>query len=309
MAKNIFPIFEGVTGMADFHPFRSAQAKERCIAAIHDFEKSVWPIQSKSVVVETSFGKTFVRVSGPESAPPLVLLHGMGTNSLMWSSNIKELSEKHRTYAVDTINDYGLSIRSRHMRNPEDFANWLDELFSGLNLEDPTNLMGMSYGGWLAGQFALRFQTRLEKMVLLAPASLILPLKPEFYVRMMLQLLPSRHFKKSFMDWLMGDVGSGNESGFSKASHFHNTLFQCYKPDLPPVRPTVLSDKEWQGFELPVLVLLGENEKIYSPQKAVDRLTRIAPHIQKDIIPEAGHFLIAAQPDRVNKQVLAFLEN
>ena len=57
----------------------------------------------------------------------------------------------------------------------------------------------------------------------------------------------------------------------------------------------------------PALFLVGANEKIYSPQEAVERLGRVAPQIQAEIIHDAGHDLTFVQAELVNQRVLAFL--
>ncbi len=62
-----------------------------------------------------------------------------------------------------------------------------------------------------------------------------------------------------------------------------------------------------QGMKVPALFLVGENEKIYSAQKAIQRLNKVAPHIETDIIPEAGHDLTIVQAEEVNRKVLEFL--
>jgi pimeloyl-ACP methyl ester carboxylesterase len=78
--------------------------------------------------------------------------------------------------------------------------------------------------------------------------------------------------------------------------------------DLPrPVWPTVIDDKAWQGFSVPCLFLVGENEKIYSAEAAVRRLKRVAPHVKAEIVPGAGHDLTMVQADLVARKVLAFL--
>jgi len=55
--------------------------------------------------VDTSLGQTFVRVQGPATDPPLVLLPGDSENSLVWIPVIEAPSADHRTYALDHIAD------------------------------------------------------------------------------------------------------------------------------------------------------------------------------------------------------------
>ena len=196
-----------------YHPFRSAKAKEKYLTQLEMWEQQEWPIVSESRMVDTSYGQTFVRISGPVGAPPLVLLPGANTNSLMWGPNIAALSECYRTYAVDNIYDYGRSVYTRTIGSPDDFVNWLDELFSALELGDKINLMGLSYGGWLTSQYALRFPDRLDKIVLLAPAATVLSIRLGFIVRVLLFLVPLRCFTKSMLCWLFEDLAQKDKAG------------------------------------------------------------------------------------------------
>ncbi len=59
---------------------------------------------------------------------------------------------------------------------------------------------------------------------------------------------------------------------------------------------------------MPALYLVGENEKIYSAQEAVQRLNKVAPHIKTEVIPNAGHDLTIVQAEMVNRKVLEFLK-
>jgi len=76
-------------------------------------------------------------------------------------------------YALDIMGDAGLSLNRREISKPEGLARWLDEALTVLVPEGPVSLMGISYGGWLAGQCALRFPGRLRDLVLLAPAGIL----------------------------------------------------------------------------------------------------------------------------------------
>jgi pimeloyl-ACP methyl ester carboxylesterase len=291
--------------MKGHHPFRSAEAKEKCIATFKEWEKSNWPIESESRYIETSYGKTFVRISGPENTPPLALIHGMSGNSLYWGKNIEVLSKGFRTYAVDTIDDYGLSICTTKMKDSNDYAKWLDDLFTGLGLDDNINLMGHSYGGWLTSQYALRFQERLSKIVLVAPACTVLQLRLQFYIRQVLVLLPFRYFTESFFSW--ADSTAKEYPDFQEGVDLFEISMKCYIPKYSIVRPTVLNDEELKSFKCPVLFLFGEKDKIYSPLKAIDRLTQTAPHIRKELIPDVGHMTILYSHS-ANEKILDFLK-
>ena len=74
------------------------------------------------------------------------------------------------------------------------------------------------------------------------------------------------------------------------------------------IRPTVLTDVELKRIKVPTLYLVGENEKLYSASKAIQRLHRVAPQIKTEMLHDAGHDLTIVQADMVNTKVLEFLK-
>ena len=291
------------------HPFRSAKAKGLYFDS-YDRVAKQWTIGSETSTVETSFGDTFVRISGPADAPPLVLLPGANATSLMWIPNIEALSESYRTYAVDNIYDFGRSVFTKQFKTSDDFVEWLDELFKSLELGDRINLMGLSYGGWLTSQYAIRFPDRIDKIVLLAPAATVLPFRTEFLKNATLSLIPHRKYVKQTMFLVLEDLVNKDDAGRTMAEDLVEQMYlaqRCFKPKMLP-GPTVLTDIELQNLKVPTLYLVGENEKIYSPQEAIQRLIRIAPQINTVLIPNAGHDLTVVQAEMVNKIILDFME-
>jgi pimeloyl-ACP methyl ester carboxylesterase len=293
-----------------YHPFRSLQAQDQFLALYDEREKD-WPVSFETRMIETSYGLTYVRISGQESAPPLVLLHGAGSNSLVWETNVKSFSQSYRVIAIDNIYDYGRSIYEVEMQNSKDFALWLDEVFTYLKLgNNDVNLVGLSYGGWLTSQYALFSPARLDKIVMIAPASTVLSINFEWAGRATLALLPHRSFSKNFFYWLFEDSvnqGAGSQKFVDRAVEETYLARQCFKPKMM-VNPTVLTDHELQQIAVPVLFLVGENEKMYSAQEAVERLKTVAPNIETKIIPNAGHDLTIVQADIVNETIMEFLE-
>jgi pimeloyl-ACP methyl ester carboxylesterase len=296
------------TETSEYHPFRSPDAKARYLELYEVMERDR-PVVSELRMVGTSLGQTFVRVTGPANAPPLVMLHGAGGSSLHWGPNVEALSEHYRTYAVDIIDDFGRSVYARPIDNAANYVRWLDELFDALELGNEIHLVGLSYGGWMASQYVLQHPNRVGKVVLLAPAGTVLPLSAGWIRLAILTALPHRYFMKRFTYWLMEDLARGPDSGRALLDDWVDAGFLAvasYKPRRM-VPPSVLTDEQWRSITVPTLFLVGENEKIYSPEWAIERLSRVAPLVQAEVIPGAGHDLSVVQAELVNQKVLEFL--
>ncbi len=109
--------------------------------------------------------------------------------------------------------------------------------------------------------------------------------------------------------WLMQDAVKDDEANrrlVERAVDDILVAFQCFKFK-PPVPPTVLKDEELASIKVPTLFLVGENEKLYSAQQAVQRLNEVAPQIETEIIPDCGHGLTIEQTEMVDKRILEFL--
>ncbi len=287
-------------------PYRSPEARDRCLAYPDSLAARNWPVTSEERFVPTSFGATFVRISGPAAAPPLVLLHGATATSLMWAPNIKALSEEYRTIAVDQVGEFGRSVCTRPVQSLNDLLAWLDELFDGLHLRSGVNLAGISYGGALTAQYALRFPERLNKAVLMAPGMTILRVTNQFIARTVLVALARRWYIPSYLRWIFPAMTRKDPRWIDevvKQTILNFANLQRRKIILPPV----LTDAEWANLKVPALFLVGEYEVIYSPAKALERLKRVAPQVRAEIVPGAGHDLTVAQADLLNRTIAEFL--
>lgn len=286
-----------------YHPFISAKAKREYLA-MYDEKAKQWPVPSETRMVDTSYGQTFVRISGPSSAPPMVLLSGLGGNSLSWIPQVKAWSENYRTYAVDNVYDFGRSIYTRSVESQDDFVDWLDELFRALGLET-VSLIGKSYGGWLACQYAFCRPSRLRSIVMMAPAATVLPLRKEFIERM----FKGMESPKNFIFWVYRDFVHKDEASRKAAEGMVEESIlsaRCFN-FRPTLGPTVIEDYELENIKVPALFMVGENEKIYSARKAIRRLNKVAPQIKTEVIPGAGHDLNLVQAEIVAETVLEFL--
>ena len=297
--------------LAEYYPYRSVAARDLCLAYCDSLAAKEWPVASEERMVPTSYGQAFVRISGPAGAPPLVLLPGGTATSLMWAPNIQALSESYRTIAVDQIGDVGRSTCTKPVRRTNDLLVWLDELFDALKLEDRINLVGVSYGGWLALQYALHSPKRLNKVVLLAPGGTVLRFSTKFFLGLFFTAISfaatgGRWCVRPLFRWLFADWARTDPERFDAEVDWLVTVMRSLRPRGLPF-PTVLTDAEWDRLRVPTLFLVGEHENIYAPAKAVRRLKRAAPHVKVEIVPGAGHDLTIVQAEMVNRIILDFL--
>ena len=294
-----------------YHPFRSPEAKAAFLAS-YDARANLWPIPSEPITIPTAYGPTFVRISGPADSPAMVLLHGHSENGLNWLPNIETLSQDYRTYAVDIITDPGRSIYTKILRSADDFSDWLDQLLDRLGLTSRIHLVGVSYGGWLAGQYTLRFPHRINKLVLIAPAGIApFPLKfISFALFLSLFQFRSRVLFKGLTRWMFKDFLANPDLGEDAFNTWFDFIYlglQSHQPQ-PIVFAKVLTDQDLQAFPRPTLFLTGENEIIYAVPKTLERLRTVAPNIVIKVIEQAGHDLPLAQPQQVNHAILEFLQ-
>jgi pimeloyl-ACP methyl ester carboxylesterase len=105
--------------------------------------------------------------AGEPNAPPLVLIHGFASSTLVWSKVFLPIAEAgFRVIAVDMLG-FGYSGKPRNGQYTiAGQASVLMGLLDRLNIKRAT-LVGSSYGGAVAATCALDYAHRVEKLVLI----------------------------------------------------------------------------------------------------------------------------------------------
>lgn len=275
--------------MARLDPFRSADTRAE-FDSKYDAILRTWPVPYESRRVTTAFGTTHVVVSGAESAPPLILLHGATATAMMWQPVIAALSESHRCFCVDTITEPSRSQPTQLCRGVPRLVDWLRELLVGLDVGS-AQVVGMSYGGWLATNLAIHAPGVVERLVLLCPAATLAPLTPEFYVRMLsCGLLRSPELGRRFMRWMSVTPDIATDP---TADLIITSLVSCRLLRANATPPTVLPDAALRSIVAPTTVLIGDREVIYrrGPHDALARAQRLIPTVRTQLIPDASHMV------------------
>ncbi|KAA1399842.1 alpha/beta fold hydrolase [Aeromicrobium ginsengisoli] len=108
------------------------------------------------------------RISG--SGPALLLLHGLACDSSTWLDVIPTLSEHFTVIAPDLLG-HGESDKPDADYSLGGYANGMRDLLTVLGI-DKVTVVGHSFGGGVAMQFAYQFPDRTERVVLVSTGGL-----------------------------------------------------------------------------------------------------------------------------------------
>lgn len=283
--------------------FKTKEGEELFNAAYENNLKK-WPIPYESLTVATSYGETHIIAAGAKHLPPIIMLHGAGMGATVWCNNIGILSKLHRVYCLDVMGDMNKSEPTKSFNKGEDIAEWVCEVLDGLGI-DKTDVIGHSAGGYVTLNFVIYAQHRVNRVILLAPAASFIPFHKQFFVRLaIINIIRNKAFiQRFFCNWF---VAKGNViTGYNFEQFIYGVFHYKYKTK--PVIPTVIPKDKLKTIKVPVLMLMGEEEIIYNPKKAVANAKECIPHINVKMIASASHVLFIEKADLVNQYMADFL--
>jgi len=283
--------------------FKNAEREAEYMAA-YDEALKLWPIPFESTYVPTKFGETHVIISGQEKAKPVILMHGAAASATMWYANAGKLGAQYRTYAVDTIGDWGKNKLTSFPKDRKELADWLRELIEGLGIEKP-HMVGLSFGGFLTMNFAYYYPELVDKIALLAPAAVFKKLRVMFWIQAFSAMLfPTKSRREGFKNWFTAE---GNEIENAYTDQF--TLAMGLGRSKLSVMPSVFSDEELKSITKPALLLIGDHEVIYDGPVVIKRAKQLMPNVQAELVKHCGHGVATEQPEFVNQRILDFLSD
>ena len=288
--------------------FKTARA-EADYQASYDAALARWPQPVETLEVSDRFGCTHIHAAGPMDARPLVLVHGYGFTSTMWAPNVAALSQVRRVYAPDVLGDMGRSAPARMPGSGVEYGEWLAGVLDQLGIER-ADVGGLSYGGWIAANLASYRPERVAKLILMDPAATFLPLVMQFMLRAILAMaLPGYGATYSYVRWMTSRRSALGRSDLSldPCARAFAIAFKGWTNGGAGTYPAVLTDDELRRIKAPTLLMMGEDEVIYNPTRAIARARALIEGLRVEVIPNAGHSISMEQPEIVNAHIVRFL--
>ena len=243
------------------------------------------------------------------AGPPLVLLHGIGSNAASWRDQLAGLGDFRRVVAWDAPG-YGDSTPVAPARPmAADYAERLERFLDGLGLER-VDLLGHSLGALIAGSFAAERPRRVERLILAAPAlghrtepSTALPPAARTRLDDLDEFGPAGLAARRAPRLLSGGAGPEQLERAREAmaairpGGYRQAVAMLAQGDLRA---------DADALAMPVLVLCGSEDAVTPPaaSRALAAATRAARYRE---IPGAGHLSHLERPGAFNAAVREFL--
>jgi poly(3-hydroxyalkanoate) depolymerase len=148
-----------------------------------------------------------VRPGTDESVPPLLLMNGIGASLEVLQPFVDALDTRRSVLRFD-VPGVGGSPRPVVPYVLSTFSPVVAGVLTRLGFDDPVDVLGLSWGGGLAQQFAVQHRRRCRRLVLAATGTgtLMVPANPRVLARM---LTPRRHHDPEYARSIAGELYGG----------------------------------------------------------------------------------------------------
>lgn len=249
------------------------------------------------------------------SGSPIILLHGIPTNSLMWRNIIPQLAKTHRVIAPDLLN-YGKSAKPKSADvsiNAQ--SNMIVKLMDVLGARQ-ADIVGHDIGGGVAQLIAVNYPEKVRKLILIDsicfdswPIPDFEPLQEpgaesemslEDFLSMMRGFLPKGVYDKSVMtDELIEMYLEPWSTEDGKHAFFRN--LRRLNKEYTQAITDELSNLPHQTF-----IMWGDKDPFQKPEYA-PKLAEAIPNAKLFWIKDVAHWLIDEKPDEIGEHINKFL--
>lgn len=242
--------------------------------------------------------------------PTILLVHGFPLDHSMWVEQIAEFSRDYRVIAPD-LRGFGGTDGALYSVSMEQFADDLADLLDALKVEGSVTFCGLSMGGYIGWQFALRHPKRLARLIQcdtraaadtpdvaanrLKMADIALRDGPEPVAWAMMPKLfaaPTVERRPDLVESVRRVVLASSPVAIAAGYRGMAT-----RPDVTALLRT---------FRIPTLLVVGEHDAI-TPATEMKTVAEAIPNAKFAMIREAGHMAPLEKPIEVNAAIRQFL--
>ncbi len=237
---------------------------------------------------------------------PLLLLHGLGSQSEDWAFQFPAFSQHYRVIAPD-IRGHGRSDKPRGPYSVSMMADDILGMLDALAIES-THIVGLSMGGMIAFQMAVDHPERVRSMVIVNSGPSLVPRTIREWLALQQRLLLAQLFSPA----RSGEFISRRLFPKPEQAAMREQLVERWSANDPGAyRAAMRAIAGWSVLDridtirCPTLVISGDRD--YLPADAKRAYTERIPGARLVVIEDSGHATPIDQAEQFNKTVLEFL--
>lgn len=238
--------------------------------------------------------------AGSGAAPPLVLCHGIGSNSMGWRYVLAHFAKTRRVIAWNAPGYLMSDNLATYAPGPEDYARVLGALADALGLKS-FDLVGSSFGSICASAFTIANPGRVRRLVLLGATRGLRNLPAEARV----QMLRMREDSIAQGPIVFGDTRWKNLCG----PHASPQAIELIKATLKATNRLALLQSsqaiqqtdqvEWAPrIDVPTLMATGSEDKVTPVEANAALIVKALPNGRLVVIDGVGHLPKLEAPER-----------
>ena len=238
-----------------------------------------------------------------EGNRPLLFFNGIGAN-LELTAGLGDMFPDRDVITFD-VPGVGRSPVTQWPYRPWMLARWARKLLDVYGIED-VDVMGVSWGGALAQQYAFQYRNRVGKLILCATTAgmTMIPGRPKSLSKMVdARRYTDPEFMRESFSTLYGDAVEG-EAG----RHIDNLL----PPDPKGYVYQLLAFVGWSSLpfirlmKMPALIIMGDNDTIVPV--ANGHILKVGlPNARLEVIEGAGHLFLVTRAAETAELIHGFL--
>ncbi len=238
--------------------------------------------------------------------PPLVLVPGLAGGVGLLGPLVRELARKFRVISYQLRGEDNCFV----LRRPFTMLDLVEDLHEFIDwhcLESPT-ILGVSFGGALALEFAARYPYRLQDLIVQGAGARFEPGLIQRVAKTVLNRFPlpfDNPFINQFFNLLFGGAQKQDDL-------FHFVTSQIWQTDQSVIahRLQLVEDYDMterlQQIRVPTLVLVGERDMLVS-RRSLRVLADGIPAAKFVGLPGCGHLAFVTDPAAVAKRIGEFV--
>jgi pimeloyl-ACP methyl ester carboxylesterase len=247
--------------------------------------------------------------AGRAGSPVIVLLHGVGANSMHWRYQLAGLSDSFRVVAWNAPGYILSDAFKAEWPTCQDYSDALSDFLAAMKL-DRVNIVGNSFGSRVAQCFAIHQPSRVIKLAMtgtgIGPKGISEEEKAKIIATREGQIAKGGYGFGTRVNALLGKNASEQTINLvrdvvratSPRGFMHGVklgMVDGYDPEMVAAKVTA-----------PVLMISGSEDRVNPVDKNAAILAKAMPKAKLEIIEGVGHLPEVEVPDKINAMLRAF---